>query len=335
MKAVILLVCLTLVQISWGEADHEVSSSDGREVFDRYVREGEGMKLKKKKRMKKTRKGKKKNGKGKGNRRNKARRNGKSPGKGRKNGNKKSKNSKPRKNGKGSKKGEKKSKINKKGRKNGKNSNLNNPKPAPAAESRQTDTECFKTLCEKSKKFNLYQTQLRKAKRVESWVEQMDKKKAKAPTTFQNASDAIQASTSNGTQCESGAIGDEAKTANEKLQKCKSTAVEKCSSSKIEGLDTAKITECKPKLQAYVDAYKECLKKCECSCFTGLALVDDSCTKFSDMETKTKTAKNKCTKQSEDGSFGDCRKQERVVAHYGNKCKACTKQMSTKVGFHG
>merc|ERR1712183_262983 len=98
---------------------------------------------------------------------------------------KKSKNSKPRKNGKGEKKGEKnsrKSKINKKRRKNGKNSKPNNPKPAPTAESRQTDTECFKTLCEKSKKFNLYQTQLRKAKRVESWVEQMDKKKAKAPT---------------------------------------------------------------------------------------------------------------------------------------------------------
>merc|ERR1711892_614339 len=119
MKAVILLVCLTLVQISWGEADHEVSSSDGREVFDRYVREGEGQKLKKKKRMKKTRKGKKNNKKGKGkknngkgkrDRKNKARRKSKGSGKGRKNGNKKSKMSKPRKNGKGSKKAEKNSK---------------------------------------------------------------------------------------------------------------------------------------------------------------------------------------------------------------------------------
>ena len=71
-------------------------------------------------------------------------------------------------------------------------------KPSNAA--RQTDTECFKNLCDKSKKFNLYQTQMRKAKRVQTWVDQMGKNKDKAATTFKNASSAIKNATSNGGQ---------------------------------------------------------------------------------------------------------------------------------------
>ena len=72
----------------------------------------------------------------------------------------------------------------------------------------------------------------------------------------------------------------------------------------------------------------------ECSCFSALTLVDDSCTKFDDVETKAKAAKKKCTKPSDEpGSFGDCRKQERLVAHYGYKCKDCSTSVSTKVCY--
>merc|ERR1711892_853567 len=198
------------------------------------------------------------------------------------------------------------------------------------ASPRQTDAECFTSLCEKSKKFNLYQTQMRKAKRIKTWVDQMDKKKDKALTTFKNASTAIQSSTS-GAQCNGASVPDEAKVADEKLTSCNTTASELCTSSKVSGLNTSLLEEGIPKLQAYVDAYKACLKQCECSCFTALALVSDTCTKFNTMESSTKVAKRKCTSPSETGSFGDCRTQERKVAYYGEKCKPdCPGTMTTK-----
>jgi len=194
---------------------------------------------------------------------------------------------------------------------------------------RLTGEECFAKLCERNKKFNLYQTQLRKAKRILSWVSQMDNKKAKAPTTFQNASLNIIEATENGTQCGGGLISDDVKIANDKLQTCNTTATDMCTSSKI-GLNTSLITECIPKLQKFVDDYKTCLRSCDCDCFDALTLVDDSCTKFNDMETKTKAAKNKCTKPSEEGSFGYCRQQERVVASKGFNCKSCPATTTTK-----
>ena len=122
-------------------------------------------------------------------------------------------------------------------------------------EARLTGEECFSKLCERNKKFNLYQTQLRKAKRILSWVSQMDNKKAKAPTTFQNASLNIIEATENGTQCGGGLISDDVKIANDKLQTCNTTATDMCTSSKI-GLNTSLITECIPKLQKFVDDYK-------------------------------------------------------------------------------
>ena len=188
MHAAILLVCLALVQISWveAEADHEVFISDGKEVIDRHVREGEGKvkTLKRKKRIKMLKKGMDQNG------------------------------------------------------------------------TRQSNAECSTTMWEASKKYNVYLTQVRKARRIESWVEQMDKKKEKARTTFKNASDAIMAATENGTQCDGKPIPNEAKVANDKLQKCSETASEKCSSNTIDGLNPTLTAECIPKLDAYVKAYK-------------------------------------------------------------------------------
>merc|ERR1712123_113656 len=196
--------------------------------------------------------------------------------------------------------------------------------------SRQTDAECFTSLCEKSKKFNLYQTQMRKAKRIRTWLDQMDKKKDKALTTFKNASTAIQSSIT-GAQCNGASVPDEAKVADEKLTSCNTTASELCTASKVSGLNTSLLDECIPKLQSYVDAYKACLKKCECPCFTALALVSKTCTNFNTMEASTKAAKRKCTSPSETGSFGDCRTQERKVAYYGEKCKPdCPGTMTTK-----
>merc|ERR1719419_837553 len=199
-----------------------------------------------------------------------------------------------------------------------------------SGDSRQTDKECFEDLCAKSKKFNLFQNQMRKAKRVKGWVDQMDKKKTKALTTFQNASKAINNATSGGKYCNGGSIPEEAKTADEMLQTCNTTASKLCTSSNITGLNMILIDDCIPKLQAYVDAYKECLKSCECSCFTALALVEDACTNFDAMDKATKVAKKACTSPSEKGSFGDCRAQERKVAYYGETCKSCPSGMTTK-----
>ena len=52
----------------------------------------------------------------------------------------------------------------------------------------------------------------------------MGKKKEKSATTFQNASSAIKNATSNGAQCDGGSIPEEAKTADETLANCSSTA---------------------------------------------------------------------------------------------------------------
>ena len=84
----------------------------------------------------------------------------------------------------------------------------------------------------------------------------MGKKKEKSMTTFINASSAIKNATSNGGQCDGGSIPGEAKTADETLENCSTTASGLCSSSKISGLNTSLITECVPKLKSYVDAYK-------------------------------------------------------------------------------
>ena len=113
---------------------------------------------------------------------------------------------------------------------------------------------CFEDLCDKSKKFKLYQTQMRKANRIQVWAEKMEKKKKKALTTFKNASMAMKKTMemkSNNTKLDL----NEMKVLNDELAKCNNTAPALCDTSNVAGLDTARSGECIPKLKSYLDDY--------------------------------------------------------------------------------
>ena len=98
---------------------------------------------------------------------------------------------------------------------------------------------------------------MRKAKGIKGWIDQMErKKKPKSFTTFQNASDAINTATSGGKSCNGGLIPADAKTVDETLQNCNTTASQLCNSSDISVLGITLVNECFPKLLSYVDAYK-------------------------------------------------------------------------------
>ena len=84
----------------------------------------------------------------------------------------------------------------------------------------------------------------------------MDGKLAKALTTFNNASSAIQSFTSNGTQCNGASVPEEAKVAFEKLVICNSTALWLCNTRIIPELFIGMVDDCIPKLDAYVSAYR-------------------------------------------------------------------------------
>ena len=79
---------------------------------------------------------------------------------------------------------------------------------------------------------------------------------------------------------------------------------------------------------------QKCLDTSTCDCFTNLVLVDKSksCTKFQDLDRKTRSAWNGCVDPDVDGSFADCRKQERLVVKYGFKCKDYPGLVTSRVG---
>merc|ERR1712055_474851 len=357
MKVVLLLVVLVLVQISYSQDSHEVSSNDAGDSLLRAEREANPKKPQGNKRNGKRRpaKGKnnnvkrnssksKSNGKtGPGKRKNKGKkRNSAMKNKGKKRNSAKKQNGKQRNGGKKKSGKRSKNKIAKKiKKKSGKNiSNKSKPKKPtkiqdishkPRKDTRQTD--CLASAMGKAKKYIKYLNQLRKANRIKKSAEQMDSKKTKAATVFKDAADAIFSATSNGTDCEGGDLSDDVKTANEKLQKCNETAAAKCDSVTIAGLDLPKIEECKPLLQAFIDAAKVCIYVASpvCSCFDALPTVDeDKCAQFDTVDTKAVAARKKCTKNTEEGSFGFCRSKERLVGPFGNKCKRCSPRMTTK-----
>ena len=70
-----------------------------------------------------------------------------------------------------------------------------------------------------------------------------------------------------------------------------------------------------------------------CDCLTSLSLVDQSCTKFQDLDGKTRSAWNNCIDPGVGGSFADCRRQERLVARYGYQCKETAGVMTSRVSF--
>merc|ERR1712190_273871 len=186
---------------------------------------------------------------------------------------------------------------------------------------------CFADLVAKTKKFNKAQVEFRLAKRVESWGKLMKNKKTNAASTFADALEAMNDATGNGTGCDGDSASlAEAKEVQAKLANCSVSAGDNCDEGKLATpINSSLVSSCKDTLEAFAKDFKDCLTKSSdaeiCSCAQGLTNPSDDCLDFKAMHDGVKAQKEKCTKGSEEGSFGDCRKQERMAAKFGNKCK--------------
>merc|ERR1711994_64751 len=186
---------------------------------------------------------------------------------------------------------------------------------------------CFADLVAKTKKFNKAQVEFRLAKRVESWGKLMKNKKSNAASTFADALEAMNDATGNGTGCDGDSASlEEAKKVQAKLANCSTSAGDNCDEGKLATpINSTLVSSCKDTLEAFAKDFKDCLTKSSdaeiCSCAQGLTNPGDECLDFKTMHDGVKAQKEKCTKGSEEGSFGDCRKQERMAAKFGNKCK--------------
>merc|ERR1711936_386621 len=186
---------------------------------------------------------------------------------------------------------------------------------------------CFADLVAKTKKFNKAQVEFRLAKRVESWGKLMKNKKSNAASTFADALEAMNDATGNGTGCDGDSASlEEAKKVQAKLANCSTSAGDNCDEGKLATpINSSLVSSCKDTLEAFAKDFKDCLTKSSdaeiCSCAQGLTNPGDDCLDFKAMHDGVKAQKEKCTKGSEEGSFGDCRKQERMAAKFGNKCK--------------
>jgi hypothetical protein len=186
---------------------------------------------------------------------------------------------------------------------------------------------CFTDMVAKTKKFNKAQVEFRLAKRVESWGKLMKNKKNNSASTFSDALEAMNEATGNGTGCEGDSSSlAEAKKVQEKLANCSSSAGDNCDEGKLSTpINSTLVSSCKTTLEAFAKDFKDCLTKSTdaeiCSCVQGLTNPSSDCLDFKAMHDGVKAQKEKCTKGSEEGSFGDCRKQERMAAKFGNKCK--------------
>lgn len=96
---------------------------------------------------------------------------------------------------------------------------------------------------------------MRKAHRIQVWVEKIKKKKEKALTTFKNASMAMKNFMSNKTQFSIKMDINNMKVLNIDLAKCNTTAPALCNTDNVTGLNTTLVGECIPKLKSYLDAY--------------------------------------------------------------------------------
>jgi len=189
---------------------------------------------------------------------------------------------------------------------------------------------CFTDLVAKTKKFNKAQVEFRLANRIESWGKLMKNKKNNSASTFSDALEAMNEATGNGTGCEGDSSSlAEAKAVREKLANCSVSAGANCDEGNLAiAIDATKVSTCKDTLETFAKDFKKCLtgndSAATCSCVQGLTNPSDDCLNFKDMHDGVKAQKEKCTKGSAEGSFGDCRKQERMAAKFGNKCKkAC------------
>jgi hypothetical protein len=133
--------------------------------------------------------------------------------------------------------------------------------------------------------------------------------------------------TGNGMSCEGDSSSlAEAKKVQEKLANCSTSAGDNCDEGKLSiPINSTLVSSCKTTLEAFAKDFKDCLTKSTdaeiCSCVQGLTNPSSDCLDFKAMHDGVKAQKEKCTKGSEEGSFGDCRKQERMAAKFGNKCK--------------
>jgi len=344
MKGVLALLLVCLIQISFAEQENvaDDASSVANLLLQREVREaGKGgcepgdkkcrrkqLRQEKKKSKKNRRKGKqsekgtkgKKGGKEGGKRkarkltRRKKQKTDDTEGKKEKNASNKKTKSKKR-----SKKGKKASK---------KVKGLNGARSSSESGSgRNTTGQCFTDMVAKTKKFNKAQVEFRLAKRIESWGKLMKNKKENSNSTFSDSLDAINDATANGTGCDGDSSSlAEAKKVQAKLANCTASAGDNCDEGKLSiPINATKVSSCKTTLEAFAKDFKVCLTKSGdttiCSCIQGLTNPESDCLNFKAMHDGVKAQKDKCTKGTEEGSFGDCRKQERMAAKFGNKCK--------------
>jgi len=190
-----------------------------------------------------------------------------------------------------------------------------------------TGDTCFADLVAKTKKFNKAQVEYRLCKRVQTWGKLMKNKKTNAASTFADALEAMNDATGNGTGCDGDSASlAEAKEVQAKLANCSVSAGDNCDEGKLATpIDATLVSTCKDTLEAFAKDFKVCLTKSSdaeiCSCVQGLTNPGDECLDFKTMHDGVKAQKDKCTKGTEAGSFGDCRKQERMAAKFGNKCK--------------
>jgi len=313
MKIVLALLVLCLFQFSLAELE-DVDNAETNLVLERDIREAgkncpkgtEGKKCRKRQKKRKSRKSTKRGGKK------------QKSGKGRK---------LRQRNGKNASKKINQDKREKKVRKQ-KSMRRQGGAGAPSKEraSGRQDT-CFSDLVAKTKKFNKAQVEFRLAKRVESWGKLMKNKKSNAASTFADALEAMNDATGNGTGCDGDSASlEEAKKVQAKLANCSTSAGDNCDEGKLATpINSTLVSTCKDTLEAFAKDFKDCLTKSSdaeiCSCAQGLTNPSDDCLDFKAMHDGVKAQKEKCTKGSEEGSFGDCRKQERMAAKFGNKCK--------------
>merc|ERR1712018_1071105 len=309
MKIVLALLVLCLVQFSLAELE-DVDNAETNLVLERDIREAgkncpkgkEGRQCRKSKKKRKSRKSTKKGG-------------------------------KKQKSGKGKKLRQRSGKTaDKKQRRKQKSMRRQGGARSQSGEraSGRQDT-CFADLVAKTKKFNKAQVEFRLAKRVESWGKLMKNKKTNAASTFADALEAMNDATGNGTGCDGDSASlEEAKKVQAKLANCSTSAGNNCDEGKLATpINSTLVSSCKDTLEAFAKDFKDCLTKSSdaeiCSCAQGLTNPGDECLDFKAMHDSVKSQKDKCTKGSEEGSFGDCRKQERMAAKFGNKCKKSCK----------
>lgn len=190
---------------------------------------------------------------------------------------------------------------------------------------------CFADLIKKLQKFNAAQTNYRMVTRIKNWNTLLKNKKDTSKDAFKDSLEAMEESTGGGKECGGGAMDKESKEVFDKLKDCAKTASANCDTSNMtKPVDDALLTKCEPLLKAFTTGFKDCLTKSteaeQCSCVQGLTDPEKDCLAWKDVNLAMKEQKQKCTKGDKAGSFGDCRKQERLAAKFGNKCKVACKK---------